>query len=257
MLSKRVIPCLDVHDGRTVKGINFVDLIDAGDPVEQAKLYNELGADEICFLDISATNEGRKTLFNIVSKVAESCFIPLTVGGGIKNNVDINNLLKSGADKVSINSAAVFKPSLIKEASDSFGCQCIVLAIDAYKDQSNFKSGYNVSTHGGKKKTDIDALEWAIEGEKNGAGEILLTSMNADGTKLGYDIELTSKISTEVSIPVIASGGAGKPIDMVNVLNKGNASAVLAASIFHFGIYSIENVKKEMLKYRIPVRNTW
>ena len=191
MLSKRVIPCLDVHNGRTVKGINFLELIDAGNPVEQAKLYNDLGADEICFLDISATNEGRKTLFNIVSKVAESCFIPLTVGGGIKENED-NNLLKSGADKVSINSAAVFKPNLINEASDSFGCQCIVLAIDAYKDPKNVKSGYNVSTHGGK-KTDIDALEWAIQGEKNGAGEILLTSMNADGTKLGYDIELTRK----------------------------------------------------------------
>ena len=256
MLSKRVIPCLDVHDGRTVKGINFVDLIDAGNPVEQAKLYNDLGADEICFLDISATNEGRKTLFNIVSKVAESCFIPLTVGGGIKENTDINNLLKSGADKVSINSAAVFKPNLINEASDRFGSQCIVLAIDAYKDNNNSKSGYNVSTHGGK-KTDIDAVEWAIKGEKNGAGEILLTSMNADGTKLGYDIDLTSKISNEVNIPVIASGGAGKPIDMVNVLKKGNASAVLAASIFHFGIYSIENVKKEMLKYKIPVRKTW
>ena len=255
MLSKRVIPCLDVHDGRTVKGINFVDLIDAGDPVEQAKLYNDLGADEICFLDISATNEGRK-LFKYCSKVAESCFIPLTVGGGINDNVDINNLLKSGADKISINSAAVTKPSLIKEASDSFGCQCIVLAIDAYKDHNNFKSGYNVSTHGGK-KTDIDVLEWAISGEKNGAGEILLTSMNADGTKNGYDIELTSKISKELSIPVIASGGAGKPIDMVNVLNEGGASAVLAASIFHFGIYSIENVKKEMLKYNISVRKTW
>ena len=181
----------------------------------------------------------------------------MTVGGGIKDNSDINNLLKSGADKVSINSAAVFKPDLIKEASDSFGCQCIVLAIDAYKDNSNVKSGYNVSTHGGKKKTNIDALQWAIEGEKNGAGEILLTSMNADGTKLGYDIELTSKISTEVSIPVIASGGAGKPLDMVNVLKKGGASAVLAASIFHFGIYTIENVKKEMLKYNIPTRKTW
>ena len=257
MLSKRVIPCLDVHDGRTVKGINFFDLIDAGDPVEQARLYNDLGADEICFLDISATNEGRKTLFNIVSKVSESCFIPLTVGGGIKENSDINNLLKSGADKVSINSAAVFNPNLINEASDNFGCQCIVLAIDAYKDYNNAKSGYNVSTHGGRKKTNIDALEWAIEGEKNGAGEILLTSMNADGTKLGYDIELTRKISSEVSIPVIASGGAGKPFDMVNVLKKGKASAVLAASIFHFGFYSIENVKKEMLKYNIPVRKTW
>ena len=257
MLSKRVIPCLDVHDGRTVKGINFVDLIDAGNPVEQARLYNDLGADEICFLDISATNEERKTLFKIVSKVAESCFIPLTVGGGIKENNDISNLLKSGADKVSINSAAVFHPELLKRSSDNFGSQCIVLAIDAYKDLTNKKSGYSVSTHGGKKKTNIDALDWAIEGEKKGAGEILLTSMNSDGTKSGYDIELTQKIASQVGIPVIASGGAGKPLDMVNVLKKGKASAVLAASIFHFGIYSIENVKKEMLRYRIPVRKTW
>ncbi len=257
MLSKRVIPCLDVHNGRTVKGINFVDLIDAGNPVEQARLYNDLGADEICFLDISATNEERKTLFKIVSKVAESCFIPLTVGGGIRENSDISNLLKSGADKVSINSAAVFQPELLKRSSDNFGSQCIVLAIDAYKDSDNKKSGYNVSTHGGKKKTKIDALDWAIEGEKKGAGEILLTSMNSDGTKSGYDIELTHKIATQVGIPVIASGGAGKPLDMVNVLQKGKASAVLAASIFHFGIYSIENVKKEMLKYKIPVRKTW
>ena len=257
MLSKRVIPCLDVHDGRTVKGVNFVDLIDAGDPAEQAKLYNNLGADEICFLDISATKEGRKTLLNIVSKVAESCFIPLTVGGGVKENKDIRNLLKSGADKVSINSAAVFEPKLIKYSADIFGSQCIVLAIDAYKEKNNTRSGYNVSTHGGTQKTNIDALDWAIIGQKNGAGEILLTSMNSDGTKSGYDIDLTYKIANEVDIPVIASGGAGRPIDMVNVLKKGKASAVLAASIFHFGIYSIENVKKEMLKYKIPTRKTW
>lgn len=257
MLSTRVIPCLDVHNGRTVKGVNFIDLIDAGNPVEQAKLYNDLGADEICFLDISATYEGRKTILEVVNKVAESCFIPLTVGGGIGNNEDINNLLKSGADKISINSSAVSDPSLIKRASDKFGSQCIVLAIDAFKDRKNKKSGYSVSTNGGRKKTNIDALDWALFGEKNGAGEILLTSMNSDGTKSGYDINLTSKLSNKLNIPVIASGGAGSPLDMVNVILEGNASAVLAASIFHFGIYTIENVKKELLNHNIPIRKTW
>ena len=257
MLSTRVIPCLDVHNGRTVKGVNFIDLIDAGNPVEQAKLYNDLGADEICFLDISATHEGRKTILEVVNKVAESCFIPLTVGGGIRSNEDINNLLKSGADKISINSSAVSDPNLIKRASDKFGSQCIVLAIDAFKDRKNKKSGYSVSTNGGRKKTNIDALDWALFGEKNGAGEILLTSMNSDGTKSGYDINLTSKLSNNLNIPVIASGGAGSPLDMVKVILEGNASAVLAASIFHFGIYTIENVKKELLNYNIPIRKTW
>ena len=254
MLSKRVIPCLDVHDGRTVKGINFVDLIDAGDPVEQAKLYNNLGADEICFLDISATIEGRKTLLNIVSEVAESCFIPLTVGGGIKENSDINNLLKSGADKVSINSAAVFRPNLINEASDSFGCQCIVLAIDAYKDRNNLKSGYNVSTHGGKKKTDVDALEWAIFAEKNGAGEILLTSMDRDGTKSGYDVELLKVITDKTNIPVIASGGVGTLDHLYDGIVKGGASAVLAASIFHYGEYKIKEAKEYLNSKNVSVR---
>ena len=257
MLSTRVIPCLDVHNGRTVKGVNFIDLIDAGNPVEQAKLYNDLGEDEICFLDISATHEGRKTILEVVNKVAESCFIPLTVGGGIRSNEDINNLLKSGADKISINSSAVSDPNLIKRASDKFGSQCIVLAIDAFKDRKNKKSGYSVSTNGGRKKTNIDALDWALFGEKNGAGEILLTSMNSDGTKSGYDINLTSKLSNNLNIPVIASGGAGSPLDMVKVILEGNASAVLAASIFHFGIYTIENVKKELLNYNIPIRKTW
>lgn len=257
MLSTRVIPCLDVHNGRTVKGVNFVDLIDAGDPVEQAKLYNDLGADEICFLDISATNEGRKTILDVVSKVAESCFIPLTVGGGISNNEDINNLLKSGADKISINSSAVLDPNFIKRASDKYGSQCIVLAIDAFKDANNKRSGYCVSTNGGRKKTNIDVLDWALLGEKNGAGEILLTSMNSDGTKSGYDLKLTSIVCNNLGIPVIASGGAGNPLDMVNVILKGKASAVLAASIFHFGTYSIESVKKELLNYKIPIRKTW
>ncbi len=257
MLSTRVIPCLDVHNGRTVKGVNFNNLIDAGDPVELSKMYNRSGADEICFLDISATNEERKIIYDVVSRVSEQCFIPLTVGGGVKRNNDIKNLLKSGADKVTINSAALNDPLLIKKSSDNFGSQCIVLAIDAFKDLNNKKSGYNVATHGGKKKTDIDALEWAKLGVKYGAGEILLTSMNSDGTKSGYDIELTSMISTNVSVPVVASGGAGKPEDMVKVVLDGYASAVLAASIFHYEIYSIENVKKEMQDYGIIVRKTW
>ncbi len=257
MLSTRVIPCLDVHNGRTVKGVNFVDLIDAGDPVEQAKLYNDLGADEICFLDISATYEGRKTILDVVSKVAESCFIPLTVGGGISNNEDINNLLKSGADKISINSSAVLDPNFIKRASVKYGSQCIVLAIDAFKDANNKRSGYCVSINGGRKKTNIDVLDWALLGEKNGAGEILLTSMNSDGTKSGYDLKLTSTVCNNLGIPVIASGGAGNPLDMVNVIIKGKASAVLAASIFHFGTHSIESVKKELLNHKIPIRKTW
>ena len=257
MLSTRVIPCLDVLNGKTVKGINFKDLVDTGDPVEQAKLYNQLGADELCFLDISATNENRKTIYNVVSKVAECCFIPLTVGGGVRKVSDFNMLLKSGADKVSVNSAAVREPLLIKKAANTFGSQCIVLAIDAYKDANNKKSGYNVSTHGGKQKTELDALEWAVLGVKLGAGELLLTSMNSDGTKSGYDLTLTSIISNNVSVPVIASGGAGKPLDMVNVVLKGGASAVLAASIFHYGIYSIEKVKKEMQDHGIYIRKTW
>ena len=257
MLSTRVIPCLDVHNGRTVKGINFEDLIDTGDPVELAKLYNEQGADELCFLDISATNENRKTISDVVSKVAEYCFIPLTVGGGVCNVSDINFLLKSGADKISVNTAAVKDPILIKKASEQFGSQCVILAIDAYKEINNKKSGYNVSVNGGKKKTNIDVLEWAILAESMGAGEILLTSMNADGTKTGYDIFLTSLISSNISIPVIASGGAGKPDDMVEVILSGQASAVLAASIFHYGIYSIEKVKKEMQNQGISVRKTW
>ena len=257
MLSTRVIPCLDVHNGRTVKGVNFVNLIDAGDPVEQARLYNNLGADELCFLDISATFEKRKTIYKVVSKVSENCFIPLTVGGGVNNLNDFNELLKSGADKVSINSAAVYNSKLIKEASEKFGSQCVVLSIDAYRDKTNIKSGYYVSTHGGKKKTNIDALEWARKGENYGAGEILLTSMNLDGTKSGYDVDLTSIISKNVNIPVIASGGAGCPLDMVDIVSKGSASAVLAASIFHYGIYSIEDVKKEMLKNGLNIRKTW
>ncbi len=254
MLSTRVIACLDVHEGRTVKGINFVDLKDAGDPVEQANLYSKTGADEICFLDISATNEKRKTMYDVVSKTAESCFVPLTVGGGVNNIDDFCELLKCGADKVSVNTSAVSNPNIIKKSSDKFGNQCVVLAIDAIRSKA-MPCGYEVTTHGGRKRTNLDVLNWARQGIKNGAGEILLTSMNADGMKTGYNLHLTKLISENVSVPVIASGGAGNPRDMVDVVLKSKASAVLAASIFHFGIHSISSVKKEMLKNGIYVRD--
>ena len=254
MLSTRVIACLDVHDGRTVKGINFIDLKDAGDPVEQANLYSKTGADEICFLDISATYEKRKTMLNVISKTAESCFVPLTVDGGVNNLDNFCELLNCGADKVSVNTSAVSNPNIIKQSSDKFGNQCVVLAIDAIKNKS-MPSGYEVTTHGGRKKTNLDVLNWAIKGEKNGAGEILLTSMNSDGMKSGYNLHLTKLICESVPVPVIASGGAGNPRDMVDVVIKSGASAVLAASIFHFGIHSIFSVKKEMLKNGIHVRN--
>ena len=253
MLTTRVIACLDVHEGRTVKGINFVNLKDAGDPVEQAKKYSALGADEICFLDISATHEKRKAMFNVISKTAESCFVPLTVGGGVNSLQDFRDLLNSGADKVSINSSAVYNPKLIKVSSEKFGNQCVVLAIDAVENK-NLPCGYEVTTHGGRNKTNIDALKWARQGTKNGAGEILLTSMNSDGTKKGYDLKLTKLISDNVSVPVIASGGAGCPKDMVEVVLKAGASAVLAASIFHYGIHSIYSVKKEMSENGILIR---
>ena len=254
MLSTRVIACLDVHNGRTVKGINFINLKDAGDPVEQAKQYSIIGADEICFLDISATNEKRRTMFNVISKTAESCFVPLTVGGGVNNLSDFRDLLNSGADKVSINSSAVYNPTLIRQSSDKFGNQCVVLAIDAIENEK-MPCGYEVTTHGGRKKTNMDVLRWAKKGVKNGAGEILLTSMNSDGTKKGYNLKLTKLISKNVSVPVIASGGAGSPKDMVEVVLKAGASAVLAASIFHYGIHSISSVKKEMSKSGIQVRD--
>ena len=254
MLSTRVIACLDVHEGRTVKGINFVDLKDAGDPVEQANLYSKTGADEICFLDISATHEKRKTMFDVISKTAESCFVPLTVGGGVNNLDDFFELLKCGADKVSVNTSAVSNPDIIKKASDKFGNQCVVLAIDAIRNKV-MPCGYEVTTHGGRQRTNLDVLNWARQGIKKGAGEILLTSMNADGMKTGYNLHLTKLISENVSVPVIASGGAGNPKDMVDVVLKSGASAVLAASIFHFGIHSISSIKKEMLKNGIHVRD--
>ena len=252
MLKKRIIPCLDVKDGRVVKGINFVNLKDAGDPVEQAKIYDKGGADEICFLDITASNENRKILLEKVSETAKSCFVPLTVGGGIGSIEDIKNLLLAGADKVSINTAAVKNHNFIKESSIRFGSQCIVIAIDAKKVGNN---KWEIFTHGGRNSTGIDVIEYASIAEKNGAGEILLTSMDKDGTKTGYDLELTKKVSNLVSIPVIASGGVGNLDHLYQGFKEGFASAVLAASIFHYGEYSILEAKKFLAAKGIPIRN--
>ncbi len=251
MLKKRVIPCLDVKDGRVVKGINFVDLIDAGDPVEQASVYNQNGADEICFLDITASSDKRDILLNTVQKTAECCFVPLTVGGGVRSVQDIRKLLLAGADKVSMNTAAIKNPELIKESANKFGSQCIVVAIDAKKTAPN---KWTVYTHGGREPTSLDAVEFAKLAEKNGAGEILLTSMDRDGTKEGYDIELTNIISTHLNIPVIASGGVGSLDHLKQGIVEGGASAVLAASIFHFGEYSIKDAKEYLKNQNVPVR---
>ena len=251
MLKKRIIPCLDVKDGRVVKGINFVDLIDAGDPVEQASVYNQNGADEICFLDITASSDKRDILLDTVQKTAECCFVPLTVGGGVRSVQDIRKLLLAGADKVSINTAAIKNPDLIKESSNKFGSQCIVVAIDAKKTAEN---KWTVFTHGGREPTNLDAIEFAKLAEQNGAGEILLTSMDRDGTKEGYDIELTKKISSNLNIPVIASGGVGNLDHLKTGITEGGASAVLAASIFHFGEYSIKEAKEYLKKENVPVR---
>jgi cyclase len=251
MLKKRIIACLDVKDGRVVKGINFVNLKDAGDPVEQAKIYDKGGADEICFLDITASSQNRKILLDKVNETAKSCFVPLTVGGGISSIEDIKNLLLAGADKVSINTAAVKNHNFIKESSIRFGSQCIVIAIDAKKVGNN---KWEIFTHGGRSSTGIDAIEYAKIAEKNGAGEILLTSMDKDGTKTGYDLELTRAISSLVSIPVIASGGVGNLDHLYDGFNIGLASAVLAASIFHYGDYSISDAKKFLSKKGIPIR---
>jgi cyclase len=250
MLAKRIIPCLDIKDGRVVKGVNFVNLRDAGDPVEQARLYDEQGADELVFLDISATHEGRKTTLELVSRVAETVFMPLTVGGGIREVDDMRNLLLAGADKVSINSAALKRPELLSEGASRFGAQCIVLAIDARRKDSSWE----VYVNGGRVPTGIDAIEWASRAIELGAGEILLTSMDADGTLAGYDIELTRIISDMVSVPVIASGGAGTPFHFAEVLTKGNADAALAASLFHDGKLRIPELKKELQGLGIPVR---
>ena len=251
MLKNRVIPCLDVKNGRVVKGINFIDLKDAGDPVEQAKIYSDGGADEICFLDITASNENRKTIYEVVEKTSKKCFVPLTVGGGVRSVEDINKLLNCGADKVSINTAAVQNPEVIVESSKKFGSQCIVVAIDAKKKLNKWE----VFTHGGRNNSGMDALEFAKKMQDSGAGELLVTSMDRDGTQLGYDIELMSEISSKVNIPVIASGGVGNLDHLVDGIKLGNASAVLAASIFHYGKYSIKEVKDYLESKEIPVRN--
>lgn len=252
MLAKRIIPCLDVTNGRVVKGVNFVDLIDAGDPVESAVAYNEQEADEIVFLDITASSDGRATMVDVVERAAERCFVPLTVGGGIREVEDMRIMLGAGADKVGVNTAAINRPQVIDEGSGTFGNQAIVVAIDAKK-QGPGKWG--VYTHGGRNPVaGLDAIEWAKEAADRGAGEILLTSMDADGTKDGYDIELTAAVSDAVGIPVIASGGAGNLDHLVDVLERGHADAVLAASIFHFGEYTIAEAKERLRRARISSR---
>ena len=249
MLKNRIIPCLDVKNGRVVKGINFVDLKDAGDPVEQAKIYSDGGADEICFLDITASNENRDTIYDVVDKTSKKCFVPLTVGGGVRSVDDINKLLNCGADKVSINTAAVQNAKVVEDSSRKFGSQCIVVAIDAKRNDS----GWEIFTHGGRNSTGINALEFALKMEKCGAGELLVTSMDKDGTQSGYDIELMQKISSSVNIPVIASGGVGTLDHLVDGIKSG-ASAVLAASIFHYGTYSVNEAKQYLALKDIPVR---
>ena len=250
MLKNRIIPCLDVKNGRVVKGINFVDLKDAGDPVEQAKIYSDGGADEICFLDITASNENRDTIYDVVERTSKKCFVPLTVGGGVRSIEDISKLLNCGADKVSINTAAVQSSEVVIESSKKFGSQCIVIAIDAKLNGDKWE----VFTHGGRNNTNIDAIEFAKKMEDSGAGELLVTSMDRDGTQVGYDIELISKISSNVNIPLIASGGVGNLDHLVDGINLGNASAVLAASIFHYGKYSIKEAKEYLDSKGIPVR---
>jgi cyclase len=250
MLKNRIIPCLDVKNGRVVKGINFVDLKDAGDPVEQAKIYSDGGADEICFLDITASNENRDIIYDVVERTSKKCFVPLTVGGGIRRIEDINKLLNCGADKVSINTAAVQNSEMIIESSKKFGSQCIVVAIDAKKNGNKWE----VFTHGGRNNTNIDAIEFAKKMEDNGAGELLVTSMDRDGTQIGYDNDLMFKISSIVNIPVIASGGVGNLDHLVDGIRLGNASAVLAASIFHYGTHSINEAKQYLNSKGIPVR---
>jgi len=250
MLKNRIIPCLDVKNGRVVKGINFVDLKDAGDPVEQAKIYSDGGADEICFLDITASNENRDTIYDVVKDTSKKCFVPLTVGGGVRSIEDISKLLNCGADKVSINTAAVQNSDIVVQSSKKFGSQCIVVAIDAKKNGDKWE----VFTHGGRNNTAIDAIEFAKKMEDSGSGELLVTSMDRDGTQIGFDIELTSKISSKVNIPVIASGGVGNLDHLVDGIKLGNASAVLAASIFHYGKYSVKQAKEYLDSKGIPVR---
>ncbi len=252
MYAKRIIPCLDIHNGRVVKGVNFVNLRDAGDPVEIAKVYNEAGADELVFLDITATHEARSTVVDLARRVAETVFIPFTIGGGIRTVDDFRLLLKEGADKISINSSAIRNPRLISDAADKFGRQCVVVAIDAKRREDG--SGFNVFINGGRIDTGLDALEWAMEADKLGAGEILLTSMDCDGTKAGYDLELTRLISDNVSVPVIASGGAGTMEHFKDALTEGRADAALAASLFHFREIEINDLKEYLHKENVPVR---
>ena len=251
MLKARIIPCLDVKDGRVVKGVNFVGLRDAGDPVEQAKLYDAQGADELCFLDITASHEGRDTLYDMVSQVAESCSIPFTVGGGVRTVEDIRKLLLAGADKVGINTAAVNNPEFVREAAQKFGSQCIVVAIDVKKADSG---KYEIFTHGGRNATGLDAIEWAKKMVDYGAGELLVTSMDRDGTGEGFNIDMTKVIVDAVSVPVIASGGVGTKEHFVEGFRDAGASALLAASVFHFGTYTINEVKQALADAKVPVR---
>ena len=250
MLKIRIIPCLDVKNGRVVKGVNFVNLVDAGDPVEAAQAYDEAGADELCFLDITASHENRSILLDVVKRTAEKCFMPLTVGGGVRTNEDIKMLLDSGADKVSINTSAITNPNFIKEASEAFGSQCIVVAIDAKRNND----GWQIFTHGGREPTGLDPIDFAKKAESLGAGEILLTSMDRDGTKKGYDTSLLNKTTKTLEIPVIASGGVGNIDHLIDGIKEGGASAVLAASIFHFGEITIKEVKDKLSEEGLSVR---
>ncbi len=251
MLSARIIPCLDVHAGRVVKGVNFVDLVDAGDPVQAALAYEQQGADELVFLDITASHEEREIMLDVVRQTAEQCFMPLTVGGGLRTVENIRQMLNAGADKISLNTSAVTDPELIRQAASFFGAQCIVVAIDAKKTGPD---SWSVFTHGGRRNTGLDAVEWAKRVTELGAGEILLTSMDADGTRDGYDLELTRRVSEAVTVPVIASGGAGNLDHLADAITKGKASAVLAASIFHFGHFTIQQAKQRLQQDNIPVR---
>ncbi|UXE62427.1 MAG: imidazole glycerol phosphate synthase subunit HisF [Woronichinia naegeliana WA131] len=254
MLAKRILPCLDVNAGRVVKGVNFVDLRDAGDPVELARLYNKAGADELVFLDITATHEQRDTIIDVVYRTAEEVFIPLTVGGGIQTLAHIKNLLRAGADKVSVNSSAVKNPAFINEASDRFGAQCIVVAIDARRRHDPQNPGWDVYVRGGRENTGLDAIAWSKEVEQRGAGELLVTSMDADGTQAGYDLELTATIANQVEIPVIASGGAGNCQHIYEALTEGKAEAALLASLLHYGQLTIAEVKNYLQSHQVPVR---